>query len=49
MYRRREHVINLFTWPVQPETGGHEATMTRQGYLEFQRTMSRREVYEGDR
>ena len=23
--------------------------MTRQGYLEFQRTMSRREVYEGDR
>jgi hypothetical protein len=23
--------------------------MTRQGYLDFQRTMSRREVYEGDR
>ena len=32
VYRRREHVINLFTWPAQPETGDREATMTRQGY-----------------
>jgi anti-sigma factor RsiW len=32
VYQRREHVINLFTWPAQPEAGGHETMVTRQGY-----------------
>ena len=32
VYQRREHVINLFTWPAQPEAGGDETMVTRQGY-----------------
>jgi anti-sigma factor RsiW len=32
VYQRREHVINLFIWPVQPEAGGTESRLTRQGY-----------------
>jgi anti-sigma factor RsiW len=32
VYQRREHVINLFTWPAQPEAGGDETMATRQGY-----------------
>jgi anti-sigma factor RsiW len=32
VYQRREHVINLFIWPAQPEAGGAQTTLTRQGY-----------------
>jgi anti-sigma factor RsiW len=32
VYQRREHVINLFTWPAPAEAGGNETTLTRQGY-----------------
>jgi anti-sigma factor RsiW len=32
VYQRREHVINLFTWPAQAEAGGNETMLTRQGY-----------------
>jgi len=32
VYQRREHVINLFTWPAQPEADGDETMVTRQGY-----------------
>jgi anti-sigma factor RsiW len=32
VYQRREHVINLFIWPAQPEAGGTETMLTRQGY-----------------
>ena len=32
VYQRRAHVINLFMWPAQPEVGGNETMVTRQGY-----------------
>jgi anti-sigma factor RsiW len=32
VYQRREHVINLFTWPAQPGANGSETMLTRQGY-----------------
>jgi anti-sigma factor RsiW len=32
VYQRREHVINLFAWPAQPEGGGDATVVTRQGY-----------------
>jgi anti-sigma factor RsiW len=32
VFQRREHVINLFTWPDQPEASGNETMLTRQGY-----------------
>ena len=32
VYQRREHVINLFMSPAQPEIGGYESIVTRQGY-----------------
>jgi anti-sigma factor RsiW len=32
VYQRREHVINLFTWPAQAEAGEDETMLTRQGY-----------------
>ena len=32
VYQRRDHVINLFMWPAQPEVGGYETMVTRQGY-----------------
>ena len=31
VYQHREYVINLFAWPAQPEAGGDETMMTRQG------------------
>jgi len=32
VYQRREHVINLFAWPAQPEGDGDATVVTRQGY-----------------
>jgi len=32
VYQRREHVINLFMWPAQPQAGGNATMVTRQGY-----------------
>jgi anti-sigma factor RsiW len=32
VYQRRDHVINLFMWPAQPQTGGNATMVTRQGY-----------------
>jgi anti-sigma factor RsiW len=32
VYQRRQHVINLFMWPAEPEVDGDETVTTRQGY-----------------
>jgi anti-sigma factor RsiW len=32
VYQRRQHVINLFTWPLSGESEGMQGTVTRQGY-----------------
>jgi anti-sigma factor RsiW len=32
VYKRREHFINLFVWPVEPGSTGTTRTITRQGY-----------------
>jgi anti-sigma factor RsiW len=32
VYRRRQHVINLFIWPSTPAAGGGETQLTQRGY-----------------
>lgn len=32
VYQRRKHFINLFVWPITPETAQLIKTITRQGY-----------------
>jgi RNA polymerase sigma factor (sigma-70 family) len=32
VYKRRQHIINLFVWPVPTETAGGEMALQRQGY-----------------
>jgi anti-sigma factor RsiW len=32
VYRRRQHVINLFVWPATPDAGGGETLSRQQGY-----------------
>jgi anti-sigma factor (TIGR02949 family) len=32
VYRRQQHVINLFVWPAPPVAAGAESTVTRHGY-----------------
>lgn len=32
VYRRQQHVINLFVWPASPAVAGPESTVTRHGY-----------------
>ncbi|MBV8858663.1 MAG: anti-sigma factor [Acidobacteria bacterium] len=32
VYQRRQHFINLFTWPEAPESGGGSRVASRQGY-----------------
>jgi anti-sigma factor RsiW len=32
VYKRREHPINLFMWPVNPASGAPQGTLDRQGY-----------------
>lgn len=32
VYQRRQHTINLYSWPSTPETVGEVTTVTRQGY-----------------
>jgi len=32
VYKRQQHVINLFVWPTPPVAAGPESTVTRHGY-----------------
>jgi anti-sigma factor RsiW len=32
VYQRRQHVINLYSWPAAPPTGAGEVTVARHGY-----------------